>query len=149
MSQQSTASPLNNLRHHAVTGPSASILRDFYAYFGFTQLIVEESPDPEYIQALTGGAWSGARILKLMNSVGDVLEIIEPSGLPGEAAAGGTEGWSHLAFSVTSCDDAVNDVLGMGGHLVGGPSTNPEAPFRVAYVRDPARNLIELVEATS
>ncbi|MSX63185.1 MAG: hypothetical protein F2763_00635 [Actinobacteria bacterium] len=130
-----------------MTGPSANILQEFYEYFGFTQLIIEESPDPEYIQALTGGAWSAARILKLKNSVGDVLEIIEPSILAGELTSGGAGNWSHLAFTVLSCDEAVSDVLGMGGHLVGGPVTNPEAPFRVAYVRDPALNLIELVEA--
>ena len=147
MSQQSTVSPLNALRHHAVTGPSATILRDFYEYFGFTQLIVEETPDQEYIQALTGGAWSAAHILKLKNSVGDVLEIIEPSILADEFSSGGAGNWSHLAFTVLSCDEAVSDVLGIGGHLVGGPVTNPEAPFRVAYVRDPALNLIELVEA--
>ena len=129
-----------------MTGPSATVLRDFYAYFGFTGLIVEESPDPEYIQALTGGVWSAARILKLKNSVGDVLEIIEPSILAGELTSGGAGNWSHLAFTVISCDEAVNDVLGMGGHLVGGPVTNPEAPFRVAYVRDPADNLIEIVQ---
>ena len=146
MSQPSTVSPLNALRHHAVTGPSAAILRDFYEYFGFTQLIVEETPDPEYIQALTGGVWSAARILKLKNSVGDVLEIIEPSILAGELTSGGAGNWSHLAFTVISCDEAVSEVLGMGGHLVGGPVTNPEAPFRVAYVRDPADNLIEIVQ---
>ena len=146
MSQPSTVSPLNALRHHAVTGPSATILRDFYEYFGFTQLIVEELPDPEYIQALTGGAWSAARILKLKNSVGDVLEIIEPFVLANEFIPGGAGNWSHLAFTVNSCDEAVNDVLRMGGHLVGGPITNPEAPFRVAYVRDPADNLIEIVQ---
>ena len=146
MSRPSTVSQLNALRHHAVTGPSASVLRDFYAYFGFTELIVEESPDPEYIQALTGEAWSAARILKLKNSVGDVLEIIEPFVLANEFIPGGAGNWSHLAFTVVSCDEAVSDVLGMGGHLVGGPVTNPEAPFRVAYVRDPADNLIEIVQ---
>ena len=130
-----------------MTGPSATILRDFYGYFGFTQLIVEESPDPEYIQALTGGAWSAARILKLRNSVGDVLEIIEPLVLANEFISGGAGDWSHLAFAVTNCDEAVSDVLGMGGLLVGGPITNPEAPFRVAYVRDPADNLLEIVQA--
>ena len=147
MSRSSTVSQLNALRHHAVTGPSAFILRDFYAYFGFTQLIVEESPDPEYIQSLTGGAWSAALILKLKNSAGEVLEIIEPSASSGEHSFGGAGNWSHLAFTVLSCNEAVSDVLGIGGHLVGGPVTNPEAPFRVAYVRDPALNLIELVEA--
>ena len=146
MSQPSTVSPLNALRHHAVTGPSAAILRDFYEYFGFTGLIVEESPDPEYIQALTGGVWSAARILKLKNSNGEVLEIIEPSASSSGHSFGGAGNWSHVAFTVISCDEAVSEVLGMGGHLVGGPVTNPEAPFRVAYVRDPADNLIEIVQ---
>ena len=149
MSHRGTSSPPNTLRHHAVTGPSAAVLQEFYAYFGFTQLIVEESPDSGYIKALSGGAWSGARILKLRNAVGDVFEIIEPSACSNEASWGGSGNWSHLAFTVDNCDEAVSAVLAMGGQLVGGPVTNPEAPYRVAYVRDPAQNLIELVEGLS
>jgi catechol 2,3-dioxygenase-like lactoylglutathione lyase family enzyme len=140
---------LNTLRHHAVTGPSAAVLQDFYAYFGFTQLIVEELPDSDYIKALSGGAWSGARILKLRNTVGDVLEIIEPSDYSAEATFGGAGNWSHIAFTVDNCDEVVSAVLTMGGQLIGGPVTNPEAPYKVAYVRDPAQNLIELVEGLS
>jgi hypothetical protein len=149
MSQHGTASPPNTLRHHAVTGPSAAVLRDFYAYFGFIQLIVEESPNSEYIKALTGGAWSAARILKLRNQVGDILEIIEPFDPSGEVTFGGVGSWSHLAFTVKNCDEAISSVLGMGGHLVGNAVINPEAPYKVAYIRDPAHNLIELVEVLS
>jgi catechol 2,3-dioxygenase-like lactoylglutathione lyase family enzyme len=149
MSQRGTASPLNTLRHHAITGPSAAVLQDFYAYFGFTQLVVEESPNSDYIKSLSGGAWSWARILKLRNAVGDVLEIIEPSDSSVEATFGGAGNWSHFAFTVHNCDDAVRDVLAMGGQLVGGPVINPDAPYKVAYVRDPAQNLIELVEGLS
>ena len=149
MSQRGTSSPLNTLRHHAVTGPSAAVLQDFYAYFGFTHLIVEELPDSDYIKTLSGGAWFGARILKLRNAVGDVLEIIEPSDSSVEATFGGAGNWSHVAITVDNCDDAVRHVLAMGGQLVGGPVTNPDAPFKVAYVRDPAQNLIELVEGLS
>jgi hypothetical protein len=147
MSHHVTASSLKALRHHAVTGPSATVLQDFYAYFGFTQLIVEEAPDSDYIKALTGGAWSGARIVKLRNAVGDVLEIIEPCECSSGASFGGAGNWSHLAFTVDNCDEAVSDILAMGGESVGNPVTNPDAPFRVAYVRDPARNLLEIVEA--
>lgn len=146
MSQHGTASPPNTLRHHAVTSLSAAVLRDFYAYFGFIQLIVEESPSPEYIKALTGGAWSAARILKLRNAVGDILEIIEPFDPSGEGTFGGAGNWSHLAFTVNNCEEAVKDVLAMGGHLVGGPVTNPESPYKVAYVRDPQDNLLEIVQ---
>jgi hypothetical protein len=149
MSQRGTASPLNTLRHHAVTGPSAAVLQEFYAYFGFTQLVVEESPNSDYIKFLSGGAWSGARILKLRNAVGDVLEIIEPTDSSVEATFGGAGNWSHLAFTVDNCDEVVAAVLTMGGQLVGGPVINPEAPYKVAYVRDAAQNLIELVEALS
>jgi len=146
MSQKNTSHQVNALRHHAVIGPSANALMHFYEYFGFTQLVVEEYPEVDYIGALTGGAWTAARILKLRNSDGDVLEIIEPNFRLGAESSGDIANWSHIAFTVSSCDDAVSDVLEMGGHLVGGPVTNPEAPFRVAYVRDPALNLIELVQ---
>jgi len=147
MSQRGTASPLSTLRHHAVTGPSAAVLQDFYAYFGFTQLVVEESPNSDYIKSLSGGAWSGARILKLRNAVGDVLEIIEPTDSSVEATFGGAGNWSHIAFTVDNCDEVVRAVLAMGGQLVGGPVINPEAPYKVAYVRDPHDNLLEIVQA--
>ena len=79
--------------------------------------------------------------------MGDVLEIIEPLDPSGSVTFGGAENWSHLAFSVNNCDQAVKDVLAMGGQLVGGPVTNPEAPYKVAYVRDPHYNLLEIVQA--
>jgi catechol 2,3-dioxygenase-like lactoylglutathione lyase family enzyme len=132
-----------------VTGPSASDLKAFYALFGFIHNGVEEHPNLEYIRVLSGGAWSNALILKLTNPSGDVLEIIEPSWSSEHQLPEMAQGWSHLAFSVSSCDEAVHHIVENGGLLVGGPTTNPDAPFRVAYVRDPAANLIELVETLS
>ncbi|MFZ4819971.1 MAG: VOC family protein [Limisphaerales bacterium] len=147
MSKRSTSSAANYLRHHAVTGPSASALVEFYGHFGFTELVAQEVPLQSYIQALSGGAWESALIVKLRNPNGDTLEIIEPVGTAGRSVEVDSAGWSHLAFTVYNCDESVRYLLGRGGVLVGGPATNPDAPFRVAYIRDPALNLIELVEA--
>lgn len=145
-SMQRTVDSHNALRHHAVIGLSGKVLRDFYAYFGFTHLIVEELPDTPYIQTLSGGAWSSAVIVKLKNGDGDVLEIIEPKGLIAAGEFSMVTSWAHIAIAVTNCDQATQRVIEMGGSQVGGPITNPDSPYRVAYVRDPAGNLIELVE---
>jgi len=134
------------LRHHAVVGLSGRTLRSFYEYFGFTHLVVEEIPDTSYIQALTGGAWSSALIVKLKNDDGDVLEIIEPTGLTAAKDTSTASSWGHIAIAVINCDQAIQRVVEMGGIQVGGPVTNPDSPYRVAYVRDPAGNLMELVE---
>ena len=145
-SVQRTVDSHNALRHHAVIGLSGKVLRDFYEYFGFTHLVVEEIPDTAYIQALTGGAWSSALIVKLKNDDGDVLEIIEPQGLLEAIDFSTVTSWAHIAITVTNCDQATQDVVELGGSQVGGPITNPDSPYRVAYVRDPAGNLVELVE---
>ncbi len=145
-SVQRTVDSHNALRHYAVIGLSGRTLRSFYEYFGFTHLVVEEIPDTSYIQALTGGAWSSALIVKLKNDDGDVLEIIEPSGLAAVEDTSTVTSWAHIAIAVTNCDQATQRVVDMGGSQVGGPITNPDSPYRVAYVRDPAGNLVELVE---
>jgi len=145
-SVQRTVDSHNALRHHAVIGLSGKALRGFYAYFGFTHLIAEELPDTPYIQALSGGAWSSAVIFKLKNDDGDVLEIIEPKGLIAAEEFSMVTSWAHIAITVTNCDQATQRVIEMGGSEVGGPVTNPDSPYRVAYVRDPAGNLLELVE---
>ena len=140
----------NALRHHAVVGSSAAALRDFYEYFGFSHLVSEEVPDTTYIRALSGGAWSAARILKVGNDTGDVLEIIEPTGLSEATDTNSVTNWAHIAVTVANCDQAATWAASVGGGShVGGPVTNPDAPYRVAYVRDPAGNLIEIVERLS
>jgi catechol 2,3-dioxygenase-like lactoylglutathione lyase family enzyme len=141
-----TADCHNALRHHAVVGLSGKVLRDFYGHLGFTDLVVEEIPDAVYIQALTGGAWSSAVIVKLRNEDGDILEIIEPQGLVAASDFSMVTSWAHIAIAVTNCDLAAREAVGMGGTEVGGPVINPDSPYKVAYVRDPAGNLIELVQ---
>ncbi len=145
-SQPRTIDSQNALRHHAVIGLSGKVLRDFYGHFGFTHLVVEEIPDTSYIQALSGGAWSSAVIVKLKNEDGVVLEIIEPSGLVETKDFSTVVSWAHIAIAVTNCDQETERVIAMGGSQVGGPVTNPDSLYRVSYVRDPAGNLIELVE---
>ena len=145
-SQSRTVDSQNALRHHAVIGLSGKVLSDFYGYFGFTHLVVEEIPDTSYIQALSGGAWLSAVIVKLKNDDGAVLEIIEPKGLSPSKEFFVATSWTHIAVTVTNCDQATQRVIEMGGSQVGGPVTNPNSPHRVAYVRDPDGNLMELVE---
>ena len=147
MSIPSTPSHQNHLRHHAVIGQSAEALRMFYEYFGFTKLLVKELPDPNYIRALTGGSWSSALILKLKNANGDVLEIIEPTPTSATSASVAVENWSHIAFTVAHCDNAVHELVLRGARLVGEAVSNPGAPYRVAYLRDPAGNLVEIVQS--
>ncbi len=86
-------------------------------------------------------------VVKLRNSHGDTLEIIKPQCTSEGDAQVICTGWIDLAFTFGNCDESVECVLSAGGFLVGGPITNADARFRVAYARDPAMKLIELVEA--
>ncbi|MEZ5714022.1 MAG: VOC family protein [Paracoccaceae bacterium] len=65
---------------------------------------------------------------------------------PGQRPQVGTPGFGHLAFTVADLDETLQTVLGAGGAALGeiaefGPA---DAPTRIAYVRDPEGNILEL-----
>jgi lactoylglutathione lyase len=63
---------------------------------------------------------------------GDVVELRAPG---------------DSALLVLEVDDADQEVQRLGEHLVEGPVSKPEWGGRVAYVRDPEGNLVELFQA--
>ena len=133
-------------RHCAVTGSSLEVLIDFYGNLGFTDVVATEVPNHVYIEALSGGAWESARIAKLSNSEGMLLEVIEPHFAENRRENKASLPWSHIALTVHCCNEVTAQIVKAGGMLVGGPIDNPDSLYRVAYVRDPYGNLLELVE---
>lgn len=136
----------HHFRHFAVTGDSLEGLMNFYGGLGFTERVAYEVPDRDYIQVLSGQMWDSARIAKLSNRDGVVLELIEPHFVADRRSEVAPSLWSHFAVTVECCHRAVAEIVDAGGTLVGGPTDNPDSPYRVAYARDPYGNLLELVE---
>jgi catechol 2,3-dioxygenase-like lactoylglutathione lyase family enzyme len=84
-----------------------------------------------------------------LDAGGLTLELVgEPE--TGRAAPDGfgRRGWQHLAWEVSDVDAAYADLLGRGvaGHSApeGFPSEAPR--LRIAFLRDPDGNLLELVQ---
>lgn len=79
---------------------------------------------------------------------GPTLEIFQYDELTvGQRPVANEPGFGHLAFAVESVEAAVSEVLAAGGELLGEQVSHPVPGvglLRVAYVRDPEGNLIEL-----
>jgi catechol 2,3-dioxygenase-like lactoylglutathione lyase family enzyme len=135
---------LGAIRHVAVIDTPNIRVKDFYRALGFNHSLVVEHPDAEYIRALTGEAFCDFRVEKLSNDLGFVVEIVTI----GDAHFLLNRCWSHFALTVVSLERTLAHTDTYGGEVVGGPIRSPDGPFVVAYIRDPAGNLVELVEPT-
>lgn len=136
------------IRHHAVLVDDLHRAQEFYGLLGLRETIYDASPSPSFIRQLSGGAWRGCSIVKLSSTDGSILELLRPDysfDIPRSAGPC----WNHVAFTVDDCLVMLNRLVREGGIEVGGPVTDPEAPFRIAYLRDPWGNLLEIVEALS
>jgi catechol 2,3-dioxygenase-like lactoylglutathione lyase family enzyme len=84
-----------------------------------------------------------------LDAGGFILEIVGERE-PGQESLVGFErrGWQHLAWEVEDVDAAYMDLVGRGvvGHVLP-EDFPPEAPgVRIAFLRDPDGNLLELVQ---
>jgi len=87
-----------------------------------------------------------------LDAGGMILEIVGEQA-PGQASPDGFErrGWQHLAWEVEDVDAAYADLVARGvtGHSAP-EDFPPEAPrLRIAFLRDPDGNLLELVQPLS
>ena len=135
------------VRHFGITVDDAQAALMFYGFFGFKHQGTVEIPDSKYIANLSNGHWQSALIYKLKDIQGQTLEIIELEAKQNSLPRQQLTQWSHIAFTVDNCAKAVLELESLGGECIGGPVQNPDAPFYVAYIRDPSGNLIEIVEA--
>ncbi len=63
---------------------------------------------------------------------------------PAEAAL--TEGFGHIAFSVTGLGATHSRLLGLGAREIMPPQPAPEPGVSMSFLADPEGNLVELVE---
>jgi len=128
-------------------------LADFYTrLFGCEFVPPERDDTGPALEAGTGvpGAHMTGVHLRLPGhgEQGPTLEIYSYSpSEPGQAPAVNRPGYGHVAFEVTSVEDARRQVLEAGGHPVGQVVTLERAGGRRVtwcYVTDPEGNVVEL-----
>lgn len=129
------------LRHVAVIEFADAPIAWFYERLGFDSCVATEVPEESYLRALTGDQLSSASIKKFSNGRGGLIEVIS---VPDRLSASLV--WNHIAISVSDCSGSVRELTEGGASLVGGPICSPSGPYKVAYIRDPSGNLVELVE---
>ena len=129
-------------RHAAVIEYRDAPITWFYERIGFDVCKANETPDPEYIEALSGGEFRNVSIRKYSNRYGSMIEVIS---LP-RSRVTSTASWNHVAVSVEDCESLVAELSDKGAIVVGGPVRSTSGPYLVAYVRDPSNNLVELVQ---
>jgi lactoylglutathione lyase len=92
------------------------------------------------------------RIVMLSSPHGYRVELLHRPGsaaglrAPDAPTAVLTEGYGHLALSVTDLDATFDRLLTLGAAPVMTPRPSPEPGVRMAFVHDPEGNLIELVQ---
>ena len=137
---------LGAVRHHAVVVADLDAARDFYGVLGFRRLHFLGAANESFVRQLSGKAWLSLDVCKLANEHGDVVECLRPIESEVSAISVGCS-WSHIALTVSNCEEAIEELCELGATRVGGPVRDPDAPFRVSYLRDPWGNLIEIVES--
>jgi lactoylglutathione lyase len=91
------------------------------------------------------------RIAMLRQAGGHRIEILHRGGsvagakAADPASAALTEGYGHFALSVADLDASYQALLDSGAASAMAPQDSPEPGVRMAWVRDPEGNLIELV----
>ncbi|HKT03274.1 MAG TPA: VOC family protein [Rugosimonospora sp.] len=91
-------------------------------------------------------------IVMLRSPDGYRIELLHrPGSEPGLRAADPpaavlTEGYGHVALAVADLDAGYARLLELGAGPVMAPRPSPEPGVRMAFVRDPEGNLVELVE---
>ncbi|HET7037489.1 MAG TPA: VOC family protein [Thermomicrobiaceae bacterium] len=103
-----------------------------------------------YVEALglpVVGGFPGHGIL-FVRAGDTVIELVEEDAPPGGSRRGG---WDHLALAVEDVDDAHAALLARGAKPHSPPEDfPPENPaLRIAFLRDPDGNLLELVQPLS
>jgi catechol 2,3-dioxygenase-like lactoylglutathione lyase family enzyme len=95
----------------------------------------------------------GLRIAMLRHPAGYRIELLHRTGSARQhakpadpAAAALVEGHGHFALSVSDVDIAHRELLELGAVSAVAPRESPEPGVRMAWVRDPEDNLIELVD---
>jgi catechol 2,3-dioxygenase-like lactoylglutathione lyase family enzyme len=120
--------------HVAITTSRFELLREFYVEkLGLP--VVDGFPDHDIVFVEAGST---------------TIELIGEDGPPVQDAddRARRHGWHHLAWEVEDVDDAFDELAARGVPIHSPPESFPEtAPtMRIAFLRDPDGNLLELVQ---
>jgi ATP-dependent Clp protease ATP-binding subunit ClpA len=126
--------PTFSLEHIGLPALDPTALKDWYISVLDAKLVFENGQTPP------------AYFLKLPGGV--MLEIYQAEASPAETANNGLAGWRHLALRVEAIEPA-RDALEKKGVQFPDPIKPAGGGGRVLFFRDPAQNLLHLVERPS
>ncbi len=121
----------------------------FYSSLGL-ELWKRQLEEGSYIESVTGIEGVSLEWAKLKGPDGTLIELLQyhshPDKTSNKRAMPHRLGCSHVAFTVTSIEDACGLIKKMGGTIINSPIESPDGAVRVVYCHDFDGVMIELVE---
>ena len=121
-----------SVHHFGLVTDRLERMRDFYVeVLGLP--VISGFPDHQIVFLKAGSVW---------------IELLGEDALPATSSQRGPGGWRHLALEVDDVDAAFAEMARRGVEVSSPPEPfPPEAPeFRIAFLRDPEGNLLELIQ---
>ena len=140
---------ITKFRHTGIVVRKLQDQIDFYIGLGF-DVFHREIEEGNFIAELVKIKDARLETAKLMSPCGDLLELLEYHSHPDSKMISLQKsnqlGCSHIAFTVDSLVQTLNQVEALGGNRSDHGLISPNGKHKVAYCHDPEGNLLELVE---
>ena len=122
---------------------------EFYSSLGL-ELWKRQLEEGSLIESVTGIKGVSLEWAKLKGPDGALIELLQyhshPDGEDQKRAMPNRIGCSHVAFTVTSIEDACDLIKKMGGTIINSPVETPDGRMSVVYCHDFDGVMIEMVE---
>ena len=140
---------ITKIRHTGIVVQNLEQAARFYEQLGFV-LWKQEMESGPFLDQVVGIRAARVETAKMKAPCGSMIELLQyhshPLSKKIEPQPSNQLGCSHLAFTVTSIEEALSTIQSAGGSLVNQPALAPTSQVRVAYCHDLEGNLLEIVE---
>ena len=140
---------ITKIRHTGIVVRDLEKAAQFYGQLGFV-LWKREIESGPFLDQVVGIADAIVETAKMKAPCGSMIELLQYHSHPLckkiEPQPSNHLGCSHLAFTVTSIEEALATIQSAGGSLVNKPALAPNSQVQVAYCHDLEGNLLEIVE---
>ena len=138
-----------NVRHTGIVVSSIERSRSFYESLGFVAF-ASKTEKGDFIDQVTGIDDVILEWVKLKSRDGFVLELLQyhshPDTILNSTIPPNRLGYSHIAITVKSVNDACDKIISLGGKVINKPSTSEDGKAKLAYCYDIEGVLLEVVE---
>jgi len=152
MQQPGSSNTSTRVRHAGIVVSNMSEALGFYRDVLGLEIVVDGIEEGAYFERLVGLPNAKARIVKLCDGSGGMVELLEYNAPARPTASQPTAnriGCSHVAFTVTSLREIADRILRAGYSLNSEPLLSPDGNVTVVYCHGPDGTLVELVEPLS